>query len=300
MQSWAHEEWDDEEWDDEEWGRHHAWRESDRLAQQGRIDQAIAVLRPHADAGDGQLATVLAALLVRHNRLDDLRQRAADGDRIAGMQLVQALVRQYRDPEAAEVLQRMVDAGYWPAARMMADSLRAANRRDEALALLRRFVDAGETFAAVVLARWLRREGRSDEALGVLRPAAAAGNPYALADLAQWLIDQGGPDEAIAALREYVDRGVAQAAVSLAELLLKLGRTDEGTELMRSVAHEDETAAMRSGVLLGERGRVEDAAAAIRSSPRPLRTLDTVCSQLNHDGHVFAAEAIRHAVRPTD
>ncbi|MFY1670291.1 tetratricopeptide repeat protein [Plantactinospora sp. WMMB334] len=293
MRSWAH-----EEWGDGEWARHHAWRESDLHARQGRIDQAIAVLRPHADAGDGHSATMLAALLVHHGRHDELRERASAGDHVAGMQLVRTLARWHRDPEAAEMLQRMVAAGYWPAASMMVDSLRAADRHDEALALLRRFVDAGETSAAVVLARWLRREGRRDEALDVLRPAAAAGDPAALADLTQWLTDRGGSDEAIAALREYVDRGVVQAAVRLAELLLELGRTDEGIELVRSVAHEDETAATRSGVLLGERSRVEDAAAAIRSSPRPLRTLDSVYSQLSHDGHVLAAEAIRHAVRP--
>lgn len=129
------------------------------------------------------------------------------------------------------------------------------------------------------------------------RSAADAGDPHAIADLTQWLIDRGGPDEAITTLRGYVDRGIVPAAIRLAELLINLGRSDEGIELMRSVAHEDETAAMRAGVLLGERGRVEEAAAAICSSPRPLRTLDVVCWQLNHDGYPFAAEAVRLAVQ---
>jgi tetratricopeptide (TPR) repeat protein len=293
MRSWAH-----VEWDDEEWVRQRASRESGRLAAEGKIDEALAVLRPHADAGDGPLATELAAVLAHHDRLDELRQRAIAGDHIAGMRLVGALVRRYEDPEAAEVLQRMVDAGDWTAASMMVDSLRAADRPDEAVALLRWFAEAGETYACVRLARWLREEGRRDEALDVLRPAAAAGNPTALADLTWSLKDRGGPDDAIAALREYVDRGVVPAAIKLAELLLELGRTDEGIELMRSVAHEDETAATRSGVLLGERGRFEDAAAAIRSSPRPLRTLDSVYWQLNRARHVLAAEAIRRAVAP--
>ncbi|MDG4829338.1 tetratricopeptide repeat protein [Solwaraspora sp. WMMD1047] len=272
--------------------------ESRRLAEEGRIDEALAVLRPHADAGDGPLATELADLLARHDRLDELRQRAMAGNHDAGMALVRALVRRHGDPEAAAVLQRMVDAGHWPAVSMMVDSLRAAGRPDDAVALLRRFAEAGETYASVRLARWLRDEGRRDEALDVLRPAAATGNRDALADLASSLQSHGGPDEAIAALREYVDRGVVPAAIQLAELLLRLDRIDEGIELMRSVAQEDEVAAWRSGALLGERGRFEEAAAAIRSSPKPLSTLDVVYWTLNNDGHVFAAEAIRLAIGP--
>jgi hypothetical protein len=49
------------------------------LADQGRLRDALAVLRPRADAGDLWAAQRLCDLLVRHAQIDELRAEIAAG-----------------------------------------------------------------------------------------------------------------------------------------------------------------------------------------------------------------------------
>jgi predicted negative regulator of RcsB-dependent stress response len=58
----------------------YAWyaaeRLADLLAKQGRVDEAIAILRVRADANDGSAAERLADLLAKQGRVDELRAGA--------------------------------------------------------------------------------------------------------------------------------------------------------------------------------------------------------------------------------
>ena len=50
------------------------------LAEQGRADEAITILRARADVGDRDAAGRLAELLAEQGRVNELRTRAEAGD----------------------------------------------------------------------------------------------------------------------------------------------------------------------------------------------------------------------------
>jgi len=121
---------------------------ADLLVEQGRVDEAIAVLRQHADAGDGYAAERLADLLVEQGRVD----------------------------EAIAVLRQHADAGDGYAAQRLADLLVEQGRVEE----LRQRADAGDDYAAAQLTSLLAEQGRIDE----LEQEIAAGTRGAVSRLA--------------------------------------------------------------------------------------------------------------------
>jgi hypothetical protein len=68
------------------------YRLADLLAEHGRVDEAIEVLRPRADAGDGYAAYRLADLLAEHGRVDELQAEVHAGTLGAAYRLA-ALMR---------------------------------------------------------------------------------------------------------------------------------------------------------------------------------------------------------------
>ena len=64
------------------------------MVEQGDIDDAIAVLRDHADTGDTFAAGRLADLLLEQGDIKGLRERADAGDKYASGRLADVLVEQ--------------------------------------------------------------------------------------------------------------------------------------------------------------------------------------------------------------
>lgn len=196
------------------------------LATYGRVDQAIALLKPHAEAGNDYLSGVLAGLFAKHNRVKELRQLADGGDRYAGELLVQLLAEQGQVDE----LEQRADGGKFVSVTLLAVTLlmelRARQgRTEEALALM--FRAGGSHDAVVRLAEVLAEQGHLDEAVELMQSRAAPGDRYAAARLAVLRGKHGQVDQAIAELRQYADAGDPFAGMWLIELLAEHGRIGE-------------------------------------------------------------------------
>jgi thioredoxin-like negative regulator of GroEL len=147
---------------------------ADLLVEQNRTDEALAVLRAHADAGDGYAAQRLAQLLATHGRVEELRTRA--------------------------------DAGDWEAASALTKLL--AERRD--LDQLWEELAAGTPYTADSLAEVLEPHDQADQdqrppghgRVGLFLGAAAAGTAYGVDRLAAVLEARGQMQQA-ERLRRY-------------------------------------------------------------------------------------------------
>ncbi|MER5625843.1 hypothetical protein ABT061_32880 [Streptosporangium sp. NPDC002544] len=164
-----------------------AHRLASLLIKRGRAEEAITILRPHADAGGGDAthaAHRLVDLLAEQGQVEELRTRADTGDTHAARQLSGLLAKQGR----AEELRTRADTGDTHAASCLADLLAEQGRVEE----LRARVDSGDTGAAFRLVDLLAEQGQVEE----LRTRAATGNPYAAHRLVGLLARQGPAEQA--------------------------------------------------------------------------------------------------------
>ncbi len=179
-------------------GDEHARRQlASWLFERARTEEAIAVIRPLADAGDDVAELWLARWLADGDHLDELRQRADSG----GYHALPELARWLADHDMYnELRQRAASGGYHAlrelarrlAERDMHDELRelaAAADADRRLLILhaagetglggtdvlRVLADLGDKPARSRLAHRLAREGHLDE----LRQRAESGDNYA-------------------------------------------------------------------------------------------------------------------------
>ncbi|MGI5243590.1 hypothetical protein [Dactylosporangium sp. CA-139066] len=284
-------------------------------AEEGALDEALALLRPLADAGDRPALTQLARLLARSGRRDEafalLRPHVAE--------VPDVLVEIGADEDLERVLRPHADAGDGDCQQFLADVLQRQGRAAEAVILLRgwlrpdgsyevghaeRISDIlarhdpsalaewaagdGGAFGAVRLSRWheehgrvdeavaaleplatagnwsvvadlLERHGRTEEAVAVLRPAARAEPEYYLRPLCEMLVDLGRPGEALALAGRGMDR---------AEILARCGRTGEAIALLRAEPDLDAGFAReRLGELLAAAGRLDEAIEVLSASP---------------------------------
>ena len=72
-----------------------------RLAARGHVEEALELVRPWADSQDLPAQVFLAALLARHGRTVELRERSARGDWECTMRLVEQLSVQGHPDQAA-------------------------------------------------------------------------------------------------------------------------------------------------------------------------------------------------------
>ncbi|MFJ8166805.1 hypothetical protein ACIRBY_38615 [Streptomyces sp. NPDC096136] len=209
--------------------------------RQGRVDDALALLRPGPTASPVHGHEQLAGLLVRTGRMEELRVYAEE---------------------------------LGAPARRLAELLAERGDLEGAIAVYRR-PGASEDFrrfGAVELAALLERHGRGGEAIEVLRLLADA--PLGAED---WLVrrlctlyaDHGRAEEALAYLddlkssRGDEDWGFFEMRLPL---LAACGRREEALELAR--AHpEGETsyAASSIALLLADAGRVEEAVTVLEA-----------------------------------
>ncbi|WP_203906836.1 tetratricopeptide repeat protein [Rhizocola hellebori] len=252
------------------------------IAEQGRINEALDILRPRANSGDEAAAHALVDLLVDQGCVDELRERANAGDSNAAYRLVDVLTQQNRLEEGVSMLREranaesfaarladllaqmgridelrdLADDGNAHAARLLANLLAAHDRVDE----LRERASGGDLQARQRLVQLLREHGRVDEAISSLREWAHVGDRKA-ADLLIWsLAEDGRVDEAAAILRELSDAGDPEAGNQLIRLLAKNAkRIDEGLNVLRERAAAGDWIANGDLVrLLANQGRVDE------------------------------------------
>ncbi|MGW0594946.1 helix-turn-helix domain-containing protein [Streptosporangium sp. NPDC002607] len=253
-----------------------ALRLSGLLVEQGRAEEAIAVLRTRADIGDPYAAYHLVNRLVEHGRAEELRARADTGDTYAAQRLVNLLLDQEQVEEAVAVLRPHARAGgedagddYATYAALQLVGLLAELELVEELCAR---ADTGDTYAAGRLASLLAEQGRAEE----LRVRADTGDARAARWLARLLTEQGRVEEAIAALRPHADTGDTSLAVELADLLAEQGRMEGAAAVLRARADAgDIPAARRLAELLAGQGRMEEAIAALRPHADTSDTADT-------------------------
>jgi tetratricopeptide (TPR) repeat protein len=202
---------------------------ADLLAQQGRVDEAIEVLRVRADAGDWNAGDQLADLLARQGRVDEaievLRVRTDAGDWNAGNRLADLLAQQGRIRETIEVM--LARGRYAP---VLPSGLAHKPYAEEAVEILQVHADTGNEYAAALLADLLIQQGRIREAIEVT--LARAGGQYAPVPPAGLLAHKPYAEEAVEVLRVLADAGNEYAAALLADLLIRQGRAREAIEVM--------------------------------------------------------------------
>jgi hypothetical protein len=215
------------------------------LAQQGKVNDAIAILQPLADTHVWTVANKrLAELLALHGYIDELRVRA-ERDGFAKAQLVDYLAQEGCDDE----LWTLAESG---------DSY-ADKRVTELLARQGRFIDVahlrpygrGSPDDDAQLADLLATQGRVDEAIAILRSHRDTNQYRYVADkLNELLASHGRIDE----LRARADAGDHYASTWLAKLIAKQGDIDE----LRALADADEQAAKQLNEILAQRGLVDE------------------------------------------
>lgn len=213
------------------------------LVEKGRVEEAIAVLRPQAGNGDFLAAGRLADLLIEQGRVEELRQRAAAGDRHSRMLLAALLAEMLGGQSGTEKLRQHGYPPGWIAERV-AEALDRASS-EETIAFLQQRADADDGLAGRGLARLLADEGRVEEAIAMLWRRADNGDGFAAGQLVDPLAEHRGTEEAIAMLRQWADDGDSSAADQLVNLLAKQGRID-APAVIRSAAFR---------VLLGVTGK---------------------------------------------
>jgi hypothetical protein len=173
------------------------------LSDRAKMEEAIEVIRPLADAGDDVADLWLARWLADCDRLDELRRRADSGSYHA----VRELARRLAERDMLDELRRRADSGSYPALRELARRLaqrdmhgelrelavaadpdnrqvilEAAGEGAYELDVLRVLADLGERRGKALLARRLAREGHLDE----LRQRAGSGDEHAR----HWLTEE--------------------------------------------------------------------------------------------------------------
>ncbi len=223
-----------------------AWRLAELLADPGRVEDALAVLRTYADLplpygwtawADRRLAEVL----FDHGRIDELRLRAARRS-AAARRLADLLVQRGRVEEALTMLRGLADQNHPQATWLLVRLLVERKRTEEALAILRPLVELHESDRMLPAERWewptrrlaqlLAADGRIGELRDLIegfRARADLGNHYAAQQLVELLSEHGHAGE----LRAEVDAGNPFAADRVVEQLARQGRFHEAGRMWR-------------------------------------------------------------------
>lgn len=223
-----------------------AWRLAELLADPGRVEDALAVLRTYADLPLPPGWTIwaekrLAEVLFDHDRVDELRLRAARSSAAAG-RLAELLAQRGQVEEALTMLRGLADHNNAQATWLLVRLLVERGRAEDALAILRPLVQLHESASMSQDDRWewptrrlaqlLAADGRIDELRDLIegfRARADLGNHYAARRLAELLAEHGHPGE----LRAEIDAGNPFAAERVVEQLARQGKLYEADRMWR-------------------------------------------------------------------
>jgi tetratricopeptide (TPR) repeat protein len=251
--------------------------------RQGRVDEAVALLRA-CDIAVVSGRDLVAELLVRHNRLDDLRAHiAGSGEQEAAECLADLLERRGDVAGAIEVLRPLAATGSPNSAFSLARLLTRNDRTDEAIEVLRpvpRSMGGDPEWVLRMLCTLLADQGRAEEAFAAIDDLAArAGGASAelFGERIRLLSYCGRTEEAITELRARPEADAWSGAWLLSEVLADAGRLDEAIEVLQPPAGGGMYRS-RLAELLIRRGRVKDAVAVLHArsgtgadAPEPLQ-----------------------------
>ncbi|MEJ8643851.1 tetratricopeptide repeat protein [Streptomyces sp. MS1.HAVA.3] len=235
--------------------------------RQGRTDEAIEVLRTHEIVSVNGVDP-LAALLARHDRMDELRAYAATEPLEDAARLLAELLEARGDvPGAVEVYRPLVADGSPHAAVRLAELLARHGRGDEAVEVLRTLPAAHgghEDWILDPLARLYVAQGRAEEGLAhfaAIEDPAGCEEWDLLRLRADLLAACGFVEQAVEELRAHPEGGSPYAAEQVARLLSGAGRLEEAVAVLDPDApdHREDL-----GALLMRLGRVGEAVAVLR------------------------------------
>ncbi|MFG2235506.1 hypothetical protein ACGFNX_36830 [Streptomyces sp. NPDC048723] len=232
--------------------------------EQGRTDEAIAVLRsPGSTVVNNR--DPLAELLVRHDRIDELRAYAGTPEAVR--QLAELLEERGDVAGAVDAYRKHVDEHRGNTSILLAELLARHGRGAEAIEIVRA-LDSADDWVVDQLCKLFAAEGRAEEGLAHLDALKArrGREEWELSRLRGPLMAAcGRVDEAVAQALAHPEGGSPYARESLAHLLIDAGRPEEAVALLDT----DRLDHRRTlGPLLVELGRVEEAVTLLRT-PRP-------------------------------
>ncbi|MEU4096462.1 hypothetical protein [Streptomyces sp. NPDC026673] len=247
----------------------------------GRDDEIAALLEAHVEAGRGRdpwharprnAVHLLAVVRERQGRVDEAvaLQRACDVAVVNGRDLLAELL--VRHDRLDELRGHIAGSGAETAAGRLAVALEERGDVEGALDVLRPFAADRSPNRSVALAELLVRHDRTDEAIEVLRPVPGSmgGDPeWVLRMLCTLLADQGRADEALAAIDDLAVRNGGTSAELFVErirLLSYCGRTEQAITELR--ADRDAAARSDAGLLsevLADAGRLDEAIDVLRA-----------------------------------
>ncbi|MEV7238554.1 CDC27 family protein [Streptomyces sp. NPDC051020] len=208
--------------------------------RQGRVDEAIALLRTRETTSINN-RDLLADLLARHDRIEELRVYAMTDGLGHGAQRLAELLEECGDVEGAIGVYRQAVG---PAAE--------------------------DPNSAYELAQLLVRHGRGDEAIDVMRVQADArnGDDWILHALSELCLDQGRPEDGLAHLDALKACRGGQEDWDLFWMRLPLIAASAGVDMAveRARAHPEggtSYAAQHVARLLADVGRIEEAVAVL-------------------------------------
>ncbi|AXG79687.1 tetratricopeptide repeat protein [Streptomyces paludis] len=223
------------------------------LESYGLVEEAIALSRPYAEAGDRLVLVFFARLLARHGRGREafMLLRAGIQDWFLAACLVDVAEAAGLDEEAAALLTARVEAAVpacddpdcgnlrcepFNAVELLAIIRERQGRTEEAIALLHTR-DSTSVNDRDQLADLLARHDRIAELRAY---AASEHHGHAVRRLAEVLDERGDTEGAIAAYRTFgaTREGMWHAAVPLSQLLLRHGRSEEAIEVLRTLAEQ--------------------------------------------------------------
>ncbi|MFJ6051927.1 tetratricopeptide repeat protein [Streptomyces sp. NPDC092307] len=235
--------------------------------KQGRTDEAIAVLHSY-DRVVVNNRDALADLLVRHDRLDELRAYVAGGSPWEAARRLAEVLEERGDVAGAVDAYRMHgDEDRCHTSILLSELLARHGRGAEAIEVMRA-LDSAEDWIVDPLCELFAAEGRAEEGLAHLDALKARRGRE------EWEIHRlraplmaacGRLDEAIADAESHPEGGGRYAPESLARLLAEAGRPEDAVALLDTDRLEH---AGVLGPLLVELGRIEEAVSLLRT-PRP-------------------------------
>ncbi|GAA0232650.1 hypothetical protein GCM10010492_34270 [Saccharothrix mutabilis subsp. mutabilis] len=195
---------------------------------------------------------------------DELRERAAAGDRAAMMLLADGLSA--TDPEEALLwARRAAETGESEPVLRLADALERVYRTEEAKRLLISLAEAGDTGAMWRLEHLLTGQGKTEEAFHWLGARAETGDPLAVSKLATALQRRGDRNGAEQLLRRHAEAGATPVMWHLGGFLVRQGDLAEAITWFQRSAAEDPMAARLILDKCRELNRVADAEPPLRA-----------------------------------
>ncbi|MGW0293383.1 tetratricopeptide repeat protein [Streptomyces tuirus] len=250
--------------------------------RQGRVDEAIALLRTRQHSTSVNNHDQLADLLARHDRIEELRAYAATESLGHAARRLAEVLEERGDVEGAIAVHRQPgDSPVHPChgAVQLAQLLARHGRGDEAVEVMRVLAEDhnGDDWILHTWSELCLDQGRPEDGLAHLDALAAARGGAEDWDL-YWIrlpliAARDGVDEAIARARSHPEGATSYAAPHIAGLLAGAGRTEEAVAVLEQ--HAFANSHDLAGHLI-DLGRVKDAVALLQrreSEPvTPVRT----------------------------